>query len=106
MRAYRALSQQYRPDRNEHPDATRIIKILNEAYAVLGDEQARAGYDRQLAAEDALAKMSSGATQRVRTSASAGPRCTGAASARGSVAAARGSGEGGCGKGAPAADRA
>ncbi|MFM0690475.1 DnaJ domain-containing protein [Paraburkholderia strydomiana] len=49
--AYRALSQQYHPDKNKHPDATRIMRILNDAWAVLGDADARADYDRQLDAE-------------------------------------------------------
>ncbi|WP_321965276.1 J domain-containing protein [Paraburkholderia sp. J7] len=31
--AYRALSQQYHPDKNSHLEAARIIKILNECVA-------------------------------------------------------------------------
>ncbi|MGF6265036.1 curved DNA-binding protein CbpA/uncharacterized protein [Paraburkholderia youngii] len=54
--AYKALSQRYHPDKNDHPDATRIMKILNDAWAVLGDADARAAYDRQLAAEEARAQ--------------------------------------------------
>lgn len=49
--AYRVLSQQYHPDRNDSPDATRIMRILNDAWTVLSDETRRAEYDRQLAAE-------------------------------------------------------
>lgn len=54
--AYRALSQQYHPDKNSHPDAARIMRVLNDAWAVLGDEAARAQYDRKLAAEDGFQK--------------------------------------------------
>jgi hypothetical protein len=46
--AYRALSQQYHPDRNPAPDAERIIRLINEAYDVLGDPTRRAEYDREL----------------------------------------------------------
>jgi hypothetical protein len=46
--AYRALSQQYHPDRNPAPDAERIIRLINEAYGVLGDPTRRAEYDREL----------------------------------------------------------
>jgi curved DNA-binding protein CbpA len=51
--AYRVLSQQYHPDRNDSPDAPRIMRILNDAWTVLSDETKRAEYDRQLAAEAA-----------------------------------------------------
>lgn len=51
--AYRALSQLYHPDRNSHPDAVRVMKILNDAWAVLGDAETRAAYDRALATEEA-----------------------------------------------------
>jgi DnaJ-class molecular chaperone with C-terminal Zn finger domain len=46
--AYRTLSQRYHPDRNPSPDATRVMRILNEAYAVLSDPERRAAYDREL----------------------------------------------------------
>ena len=48
--AYKALSQRYHPDKNHSPDAQRIMRIINEAYAVLGDPDRRAAYDRELAA--------------------------------------------------------
>ncbi|MBB5503579.1 J domain-containing protein [Paraburkholderia sp. MM5384-R2] len=51
--AYKALSQRYHPDKNNSPDATRIMKILNDAYAVLGDAEARRRYDETLSAEAA-----------------------------------------------------
>ncbi|MGY2490983.1 DnaJ domain-containing protein [Cupriavidus sp. CP313] len=49
--AYRVLSQRYHPDKNSSPDATRIMKILNEAYAILGDPEARRRYDEKIAQE-------------------------------------------------------
>ncbi|QBY56070.1 J domain-containing protein [Cupriavidus oxalaticus] len=59
--AYRALSQQYHPDKSTHPDADRIMKDLNAAFAVLGNEVARAEYDRKLAAEEASMRHHSSA---------------------------------------------
>lgn len=50
--AYRALSQQYHPDRNPAPDAERIIRLINKAYDVLGDPTRRAEYDRELEAQE------------------------------------------------------
>jgi hypothetical protein len=50
--AYKALSQRYHPDRNSSPDAQRIMRIINDAYAVLGDPDRRAAYDRELAARE------------------------------------------------------
>jgi DnaJ domain len=50
--AYKALSQRYHPDKNPSPDAQRIMRIINEAYAVLGDPDRRTAYDRELAARE------------------------------------------------------
>lgn len=44
--AFRRLARQYHPDVNDSPDAEDKFKELNEAYAVLSDEQRRAAYDR------------------------------------------------------------
>lgn len=46
--AYRALSQKYHPDRNPNSaaEATARMAEINEAYAVLSDENARIEYDR------------------------------------------------------------
>lgn len=55
--AYRALSQQYHPDRNPAPDAQRIMRLINEAYDVLGDPTRRAEYDRELDAQEQEAKL-------------------------------------------------
>jgi curved DNA-binding protein CbpA len=58
--AYRALSQEFHPDKNPGRDATRIMKIINEAYAVLSDSAARARYDATLAGNE---RQSSSAKQ-------------------------------------------
>jgi len=44
--AYRKLAKQYHPDVNKAPDAEERFKEINEAYAVLSDEERRAAYDR------------------------------------------------------------
>jgi uncharacterized RDD family membrane protein YckC len=49
--AYKALTQRYHPDKNHSPDATRIMKILNEAYAVLSDAEARRRYDATIGSD-------------------------------------------------------
>jgi hypothetical protein len=46
--AYRALSHEFHPDKNPGRDTTRIMEIINEAYAVLSDPAARARYDAAL----------------------------------------------------------
>ncbi|SEF12051.1 DnaJ domain-containing protein [Burkholderia sp. WP9] len=67
--AYKALSQRYHPDKNSSADATRIMKILNEAYAVLGDAESRRRYDETLSAEAAEpARETANETPRAETS--------------------------------------
>ena len=44
--AFRKLARQYHPDVNKEPDAEERFKEINEAYAVLSDEDKRAAYDR------------------------------------------------------------
>lgn len=44
-RAFKAKAQQFHPDRNPAPEATREFQSINEAYQVLGNFQARANYD-------------------------------------------------------------
>lgn len=47
-RAYRKLVQQLHPDINPDPQAQELIKLVNEAYDVLGDEVKRREYDYRL----------------------------------------------------------
>ena len=44
--AYRRLAKQYHPDINKEAGAEDRFKEINEAYAVLSDEERRAAYDR------------------------------------------------------------
>ena len=44
--AFRSLARQYHPDVNKAPDAEERFKEINEAFAVLSDDQKRAAYDR------------------------------------------------------------
>jgi len=44
-KAYRELALRYHPDRNKSKDAEEKFKEINEAYAVLGDEEKRKQYD-------------------------------------------------------------
>ncbi len=44
--AFRKLARQYHPDVSKEPDAEEKFKQINEAYAVLSDEDKRAAYDR------------------------------------------------------------
>lgn len=48
-RSYRVLVQQFHPDVNPDPTAHELIKEINEAYDVLGDETKRRAYDFRLA---------------------------------------------------------
>ena len=46
--AYRALAQKYHPDKNTAPDAERIMKIVNEAWAILSDPDLRREHDHTI----------------------------------------------------------
>ena len=46
-KAFRKLAQQYHPDRNKDPEAEDKFKEINAAYAVLGDAEKKAEYDRR-----------------------------------------------------------
>lgn len=46
--AFKSLSQKYHPDKNNHPDADRIMQQFNESYKILSDPIARSKYDRSL----------------------------------------------------------
>jgi hypothetical protein len=54
--AYRVLAQRYHPDVNASPEADRIMKAINEAYAILSDPQRRAEHDAWI--DDQLAMES------------------------------------------------
>ena len=56
--AYKYLSQRWHPDKNpdQRAQAERIIKMLNDAYAVLSDPARRAEHDRWIAAQRAAAE--------------------------------------------------
>ncbi len=43
--AYRAMMRKYHPDTSSAPDAEKRAKVINEAYAVLGDPARRLAYD-------------------------------------------------------------
>jgi molecular chaperone DnaJ len=45
-RAYRRLAKQYHPDVNKDDSASDRFKEINEAYAILSDDERRAAYDR------------------------------------------------------------
>jgi hypothetical protein len=47
-RAYRKWVQQFHPDVNPNPAAQELIREINEAYGVLGDEVKRSAYDDRL----------------------------------------------------------
>lgn len=46
-RAYRRIVQQVHPDVNPDPQAQELIKAVNEAYAIVGNEEKRRLYDDQ-----------------------------------------------------------
>lgn len=52
--AFRSLSKRYHPDTTNLPpaEAQEAFRLLRQAYAVLGDPQARAEYDRRLRQQD------------------------------------------------------
>jgi len=50
--AYKALMQKHHPDRNPgDTDAERIVRLINEAYAVLNDPEQRARHDVWIASQ-------------------------------------------------------
>lgn len=46
--AFKSLCQKYHPDKNNHPDADRIMQQFNESYKTLSDPIARSKYDKSL----------------------------------------------------------
>lgn len=53
--AYKAMAQKYHPDLNPSASATEVMRILNEAWDVLGDPTKRAAHDRWIAEQEQLA---------------------------------------------------
>jgi len=45
--AFKKEALKWHPDRNSSPDATARMQIINEAYLILKDDEARARYDKQ-----------------------------------------------------------
>ena len=45
-RAYRRVAMDWHPDRNKDPNAPRTMRLINEAWDVLGKPERRAEYDR------------------------------------------------------------
>jgi len=45
--AFRKEALKWHPDRNSSPDATERMQLINEAYLILKDNEARARYDKQ-----------------------------------------------------------
>lgn len=50
--AYKALSQKWHPDKNDHESAPEIMKLINTAYAELSDPDKRRAYHQWLEAEE------------------------------------------------------
>lgn len=53
--AYRVLAQRHHPDVNQSPDSDRIMRLLNEAWEVLGDPRKRAAHDAWIAEQEGKA---------------------------------------------------
>lgn len=52
--AYRALSRKYHPDVSGAPDAPARQRLINAAFAVLGDVHSRSYYDRTIGRVDGI----------------------------------------------------
>lgn len=46
-KAYKTASMKYHPDRNPGKDTTSIMQDINEAYAILKDDEKRTRYDQE-----------------------------------------------------------
>jgi DnaJ-class molecular chaperone len=53
-RAFRVQAQKWHPDRNISPDASQKMQLINEAYLILGDDEARTRYDQVYKAENGV----------------------------------------------------
>ena len=45
--AFKREALKWHPDRNKSPDATARMQLVNEAYLILKDDEARERYDKQ-----------------------------------------------------------
>lgn len=54
--AYRALSQQWHPDKSTSPNSEQIMVLINRSYAVLSDPDRRRAHDAWILEEEAVAK--------------------------------------------------
>jgi len=50
--AYRVLAKKHHPDVNPTPDSVRVMQLLNEAWAVLGDPRRRVEHDAWIAEQE------------------------------------------------------
>ncbi len=48
-RAYRRMAMEWHPDRNNDPNASRMMQLVNRAWETLGDLEKRAEHDREIA---------------------------------------------------------
>jgi hypothetical protein len=62
--AYRALAKQHHPDKNASENSANIMRQINEAYTVLGDEQQKHSYDVTLRFNKISGNMGTGADKR------------------------------------------
>lgn len=46
-KAYKTASMKYHPDRNPGKDTTSMMQDINEAYAILKDDEKRTRYDQE-----------------------------------------------------------
>jgi cell division septation protein DedD len=58
--AYRTLSQEFHPDRSNHPEADRIMKEINVSYGILSDVTQRRMHDDWIAKQEAIAASYAG----------------------------------------------
>jgi curved DNA-binding protein CbpA len=56
--AYRSLAQKYHPDRNPAPDAQQVMRVLNEAWAILSDPARRREHDEWISEQEQGEAMS------------------------------------------------
>ena len=47
-KAYKREASKWHPDRNNSPEATERMQLINEAYLILSDSEARSRYDKEL----------------------------------------------------------